>query len=62
MQIALNYLKMKDQGKAFQAIAYLQPKTAHILVTIVPSMYAVTNIGKPMCIAFQASSRNPNII
>ena len=25
--------------------------TAHILVTIVPSMYAVTNIGKPMCTA-----------
>ena len=29
--------------------------TAHILVTIVPSMYAVTYIDKPMCIAFQAS-------
>ena len=28
--------------------------TAHILVTIVPSMYAVTYIGKPMCTAFQA--------
>ena len=31
--------------------------TAHILATIVPSMYAVTYIGEPMCIALQAILR-----
>ena len=35
---------MKDQGKALQAI-FLTCITAHILVTIVPSMYAVTYIA-----------------
>ena len=35
---------MKDQGTAFQAI-FLACITAHILVTIVPSMYAVTYIA-----------------
>lgn len=36
--------------------------TAHILVTIVPRMYAVTYIGKPMCIAFQASLSCPIVL
>ena len=35
---------MKDQGKALQAI-FLACITAHILITIVPSMYAVTYIA-----------------